>query len=177
MPTPPATNLRPLIDALCETLLRMTAFEEQLADCLGRQKTALATGDTKLMHALARLQAETIEQLRTLDELRARTALKLTGFLVSPPPAEPLSVAEIAEHLPEPDRGRLLVLRNQLRDRATEARRLVAVAQSAGTALAGHVGRLVQHLDHRATGGAAYAPTGRPAQAAVPRRSALNLSA
>ena len=171
---PATTNLKPLIDALAETLNRQVAAHEQLAETLTRQREAMARGDARLMHGLAKLQRETLQQIQTLDQLRARTAQKLTGFL-DPDATEPLRLAELADRLPEPDRGRLRVLRTRLTDQVESARRTTAVNHTAAASLANHVGCILQNVQHRRSGGSAYAPSGRSAALRVP--GGLSLSA
>ena len=172
---PPATNLKPLLDALCETLNRLVAAQAQLGETLARQKDAMARGDAKLMHGLAKLQRETAAQIQTLDQLRARTAHKLTGFL-DPGAAAPLRIAELAERLPEPDRGRLLVLRQKLTAEVEATRESTAVARTAATALSNHVGCLLQNLNQRQRGGG-YTAAGRNSSALSRVPGGLSLSA
>ena len=168
-----ATNLRPLVDALCETLVRLNAAQQTLTTSLDQQRDALRRGDAEAMQQQTRQQQETLRQVQTLDRLRQQTAAKLTGYL-APEADTPLTLRELADRLGEPHRQRLLTLRDQLRRDAEADRRRIGVARTAAAALSHHVGCLLQNLGHLQRGGAAYGTTGRPTGG--PPASALSLS-
>ena len=171
-----STNLRPLVDALCETLVRLNNVQQALTLAVDEQRAALARGDTAAMDQQTRRQQEALRQAQTLNQLRQRTALKLTGYL-APEADQPLPLRGLAQRLGEPHRTRLLSLREQLHGDAEAGRRSLEVTQKAARSLAHHVGCVLQNLSHLQRGGAAYGTTGRPTQAAAGGALSLSLSA
>ncbi|MFW6059103.1 MAG: flagellar protein FlgN [Phycisphaeraceae bacterium] len=158
-----------------ETLKRMTAQHEQLLSLLERKRAAVREGDEQQVAALCRLENEALRTISELETTRAQQVGELT-LQVEPNANAPLRLAVLAERLPEPARGRLLVLRSQLRQRMEQVREQTSIARRATESLARHMQGLVQTIGVLATGVSTYDDSG-----AVPRQatamSTINVTA
>ena len=81
--------------------------------------------------------------------------------LIDPSAAAPMRMRDLAERLPEPARGRLLVLREQLRERIASVKDESSVTRRATEALLKHMQGLVHTLGS-AGRAAGYAPASQP---------------
>jgi hypothetical protein len=146
-------------------LLRMTTVNEELLTLLGRKRDAMRRGDADAMAQLCALENQKVQAISGLEKQRLELVAKLT-LLLDPRAAEPLRMADLADRLPEPARGRVLMLRVQLRDKLTQVREQTSIARRAADALVRHVAGVVQGVVAVANGTAAYARPGvavRPA--------------
>lgn len=158
-----------------ETLKRLTAQHEQLLSLLQRKRAALREADEQKVTAMCQLENEALRAISELEIERARQAGALT-LQVQPDAKAPLRLGELAERLPEPARGRLLVLRHQLVQRMEQVREQSSVTRRATETLARHMQGLVQTIGVIATGVSTYDESG-----ALPRQatamSTINMTA
>ena len=87
--------------------------------------------------------------------------------LVKRDAAQPFDVQTLAEHLPEPARTRLLLLRAQLRDRAEATRKDLKSIHAATEVLLRHMQGLMQSIGGLVTGVNTYGRNGQLPQAAM----------
>ena len=102
-----------------------------------------------------------VQQISELEKKRLQLVADLT-LALDPQAAQPLKLAELAQRLDEPDRGRLLVLRQQLLERMAEVRRQTNVARRATESLVSHMQGLVQSIGAACSGMSIYASNGAP---------------
>src|SRR5690606_29211509 len=119
-------------------LQQQVQAHEALLSLLQRKREALRTGGTRAMTELAALENEKVQLISELEKHRLTLVAELTLALV-PDAAEPMRLGELAERMPEPARGRLLVLRHQLRERMEQVREASSVLRRATEALMKHV--------------------------------------
>ena len=164
--------------SVLETVLSQLADRhEQLVSLMQRQREALRIADHRGVGELSRLENSIVQAISELEKKRLGLVADLTGFFV-PDAAQPLRMGDLAEHLPEPQRGRVLVLRAQLRDRIIQVKEQSSVSRRATEALMKHMQGLVQTLSQVSSQGAAYSSKGRIEQSSViPVMGTLNLTA
>lgn len=150
-----------LCAALESLLTQMVALQGELLALLERKREAMRRANPRLMAELCALENAKVQALSELEKKRLQLVAQLT-LLVDPKAKEPLRMADLAERLPEPARGRLIALRGQLRDRLEEVRRQTSVARRAADSLVRHVQGLVQGVTSATTAAAAYGRLGAP---------------
>ncbi|MEM9414896.1 MAG: flagellar protein FlgN [Planctomycetota bacterium] len=157
------------------TLAQLAERHEQLLSLMQRQREALRKAETEQIAALSRQENAVVQTISTLEKRRLEQVASLTQ-VVSPGAAQPMRMRELAERLPEPARGRLLVLRQQLRERIVAVKEQSSVSRRASEALMNHMQGLVQSLSHASVRGAGY---DRPGQArnALPAIGTISMTA
>lgn len=144
-----------------ETVLRQLADRhEQLLTLMKRQREALRQADHRGVSECSRLENALVQAIGDLEKKRLELVAQLTR-VVEPTAAAPMRMRDLAERLPEPSRGRLLVLREQLRERIAKVKEESSVTRRATESLLKHMQGLVQTLSGagRAVG---YAPASHP---------------
>jgi len=151
--------------AALEALLReLVELHTQWLELAKVKREALGRGDAEAMRQACVRENEKLQAVSELEKRRLRLVSEL-GALVLPPRREPARLAELAEALPEPARGRVLVLRQRLRERMLELKTQTSVARRASESLMKHVQGLIQSIGAVSTGVSTYARGGdRPAQ-------------
>jgi len=155
-----ADTIHKHIPALETTLKQLTDRHEQLLSLMKRQRECLRLADTHGVSECSRLENSLVQAIGDLEKRRQELVAELTRA-VDPSAAAPMRMRDLAEHLGEPARGRLLVLREQLRERITAVKEQSSVTRRATEALLNHMQGLVQTLGGvgRANG---YAPASQP---------------
>ena len=157
-------------------LKQLTERHEQLLSLMLRQREALRSADHRGVSELSRLENALVKAITELEKRRLELVADLTR-VVDPAAPQPMRMRDLAERLPEPARGRLLVLREQLRQRIQQVKDESSVTRRATEALMKHMQGLVQTLS-TAGRGSAYAPratmNSRPI---TPALRTLNLTA
>ena len=147
------------IDQLEQVLTRLLDEHEQLIVLLKQKRLALCSADHKKIFDCCKQENEKIRSISELEEQRLRMVAELTA-MVAPSASEPMRMADLAEHLPEPMRGRLLVQRSQLKERMDQARCEINVAQRANESLFKHMNGLIQTISSMCSGLTTYGRTG-----------------
>ena len=156
-------------------LSQLADRHEQLLGLMRRQREHLRRAEVDQVAELSRLENAQVQSISELEKRRLALVASLTGVL-SPTAEKPLRMREAAELLPEPARGRLLVLRLKLRERIGEVKEQSSVSRRATEALLNHMQGLVQSLSQVSARGAGYERPGRP-QTALPAIGTINLTA
>ena len=164
-----------LVESLEQSLVRMVLLHEQLLDLLGRKREALRHGQERLVVELGMLENEKLREITQLEKRRAELVGRLT-LEVLPGAAEPMRLGELAERMAEPERGRLLVLRQQLLQRMQQVREASGTIRRATEMLMKHVQGLVQTIGMQATGVCTYGGDGSPSQRTTTLRT-INMTA
>lgn len=165
-----------LIPQLETVLKQLTERHEQLLSLMQRQREALRGADHRGVSELSRLENVLVKAITDLEKRRLELVADLTRA-VDPAAAQPMRMRDLAERLGEPSRGRLLVLRQQLRERIQQVKDESSVTRRATEALMKHMQGLVQTLSS-AGRGSAYAPRNAVANRPIaPALRTLNLTA
>ncbi len=168
-------SMQQQIDALEEVLRALIDRHDQLGKLLDRQRQAMRRGESEQMTELCKLQNAQVQTISELEKRRLTFVAELT-MAALPEAKEPLKLLELADRFPEPARGRLLVLRQQLLQRMEDVQHKCGVARRAADALSRHVIGLVRAIATVSQGGAAYTLAGRVNDKPA-RMSTLNLVA
>ncbi|MCX5662771.1 MAG: flagellar export chaperone FlgN [Planctomycetota bacterium] len=150
-----------------ESFLRQQLnHQEQMVALLQAKRVALASADTRRIAELCQQENGHLQALSEIEKKRLVLAGKITLMLDPKAPA-PLRLGELAARLPEPARGRVLVLREQLRQRFEAARVEVGVAKAAAETLVRHMQGIVQGISTAVTGVNTYNRAGARPQASL----------
>lgn len=167
-----------LLASLTDTIRELVDLHQRMLTLLDRKTEALRSADGDTMAKLSERENALVRQLTDLEKQRLQQVADLT-LKVDPQASEPLKLAELAERLPEPARGKLLVLRTQLLERMHEVKTRTGVARRACESLLKHTTGLLHHVTTTATGTRTYGRRGPALQPtsnyAIPRT--LNLTA
>ncbi|MEM8782171.1 MAG: flagellar export chaperone FlgN [Planctomycetota bacterium] len=168
-------RLRQTLERLESTLRESVDRQRQLTDLLKRKSDAMKRGDANLMADLTRVENAHVQAISEIEKSRLQLVADLT-LLLDAEAKEPLKLGELAERFPEPNRGKLLVMRAQLLEAMRAVQAESAVVKRASDTLAKHVAGLVRTLANVSHGHAAYGPVGRTPQQPAPM-STLSLTA
>lgn len=159
-----------------ETVLRQLADRhEQLLSLMQRQREALRQADHRGVSEYSRLENTLVQAIGDLEKRRLELVAQLTQA-IDPGAAAPMRMRDLAERLPEPSRGRLLVLREQLRARIAKVKEESSVTRRATESLLKHMQGLVHTLGS-AGRAAGYAPATHPQSAVGPAIGTLKVTA
>lgn len=147
------------VAALLKLLREMTELHEQWAELGDAKREALASGDADALTAVCRLENEKLQAVSEREKRRLELVASLTRA-VKPDAGRPLRLAELAELMPEPTRGRLLLARQGLRERIKVVKTQSSIARRATDSLMKHMNTLVQGVAAAATGASTYTPRG-----------------
>jgi hypothetical protein len=162
--------------AQLETVLKQSADRhEQLLSLMKRQRECLRLADHHGVSECSRLENAQVQAIGDLEKRRLELVAALTRA-IEPKALGPMRMRDLAERLPEPTRGKLLVLREQLRERITAVKEQSSVTRRATEALLTHMQGLVQTLGN-AGRAAGYAPSNRPQPADTQTFSTLRVTA
>ena len=113
------TALRLNLDHLEAVLAQALERQRQLLSLLERKRLALRQGKDQELVDLTRLENAAVQTISEIEKRRLQLVADLT-LAVDPSAQEPLKMKELAERLPEPFRGRLLVTRQKLVEAMTQ---------------------------------------------------------
>jgi len=143
-----------------EDVLRdLIGQHERLAHSLAAKREALSTADQDRVLKLLEIENGAIQAVAEGDKQRQTIVAEMT-LLLDADASMPIPMGEMAQLMEEPYRGRLLVLREQLRDRMMVVRRGTAVTRVATESLAKHMQGLLHTIQTACGGGAAYGAGG-----------------
>ncbi|MFN3168658.1 MAG: flagellar export chaperone FlgN [Phycisphaeraceae bacterium] len=162
----------PVLEAV---LKQLTERHEQLLVLMKRQREALRQADHHGVSEYSRLENAIVQAIGDLEKRRQQLVADLTR-LVEPSAGVPMRMRDLAERLPEPSRGRLLVLREQLRERIAKVKEESSVTRRATEALLKHMQGLVHTLGN-AGRAAGYAPVSRPQPKTGPAIGTMRVTA
>lgn len=156
-----AKPVEQLVVAVEVVMRQMVALHEELLALMIRKREAVRHAQVDLMADMCRLENEKVQLIAEREKQRQELVAKLT-LLIDPKATAPLQLPELAERLPEPLRGRLLVTRQQLRDQLESVKAQTAVARRAADQLVRHVHGLVRGVTSAATTTTYSRPTTNP---------------
>jgi hypothetical protein len=155
-----------ILAQLEDTLRQQIAAHEQLLSLMTLKREAIRSAQAS---RVAELVSQESAQLRIVTELEKRRLEQVAAatLAVDPSAAQPLRLGELALRLPEPARGRLLVLRQQARAKVEQVSQQAGVLREATTAVARHMQGLVQSIGGVLTGVPTYSAKGAPPRSAT----------
>jgi hypothetical protein len=150
-----------------QILHQQMAAHDQLKSILTRRLTALRQADHEQIEKCCELENEQVQRIAELEKNRLELVADLT-LKIDPTAPQPLRMNELAELLDEPARGRLLVLRQQLKERMEQIRTDMQTARSATDVLVRHMQGLMQTIGGLMTGVGTYGRRGSPPVEGMP---------
>lgn len=148
-----------LIVSLEQTLQQQLGLHRELLDLLKRKRDVLRVNDARATVDLCGLEHEKVQKVAELEKLRLRLVADLT-LVVDPDAAEPMRLADLAERLDEPARGRLLVSRQQLLEQMKRVQQETSVVRRATETLAKHMQGIIQTIGAISSGASTYGSRG-----------------
>ena len=146
--------------AQLEQILRQQlTLHGELLELLKNKRDVLRKSDTRAAIALCTLEHEKIQKIAELEKQRLTVVADLT-LAADPQAKEPLRMGELADRLQEPDRGRLLVLRQQLLERMKDVHQETGIVRKATETLAKHMHGIVQTIGALSAGVSTYGSRG-----------------
>ena len=159
-------NLEKNLAALEALLHEQIAAHESLLGLLQRKREALGRADHAAITRLCEQENRFVQSVSEMEKKRLLLVGDIT-LALEPAATAPLRLPELAERLPEPSRGKVLVLRQRLRTRMEQVREEVGVARRATESLMRHMQGLVQTIGQAVTGVATYNRAGAMPRAAL----------
>jgi len=148
-----------------EILLAEQTAHVRLRDLLEAKRQIMRRGDVAQLNDCSRRENQQLQEIASLEKQRLQTVADLTLNLDAAAP-RPSTLLELAEHLPEPQRGRLLVLRQQLRQQVEAVAAQTGVVRRASETLLRHMQGLAASVGSALTQIGLYTRQGgRPVEA------------
>ena len=148
-----------LVASLEQVIRQLLDLHGELLDLLKRKQEKLRANDAQAMMDCCTLEHEKMQRIAELEKRRLTLAADLT-LAVDPGAAEPMRLAELAERLDEPMRGRLLVLRQQLLETMKNVQSETSIVRLATETLAKHMQGIIQTIGAISTGVSTYGSGG-----------------
>ncbi len=126
-----------------DVLREETAAHERLLETMDQKLEAMRQAKRETLADCCRRENDLVQAIGELEKRRLTLVAVLTQTL-DPRAAAPLRMGELAERLPEPARGRLLVMRAQLRERIDAVRSRSGTLRRAADGLLAHMCGLMQ---------------------------------
>lgn len=126
-------------------LRQMTQEHRELFSLLQRKQQAMRVARPDVVHDCCRQENIHVQRIGQIETQRQHVLGRLTAK-VAPKSKEPLTITQIADHAGEPRRGRLLVLRQQLREMIWACKRENEIARDATQSLLNHVQGVIQQV-------------------------------
>ncbi len=143
-----------------ETALKQqTSAHEELLSLIARKRDAVRSANHAEVARCCGLENGCVQKITELEKQRLALVGDLT-LAIDPAASSPLPLRELAERLAEPARGRVLVLRQALRERIERVHRENAIAKRAIGSLVSHMQGIMQTIGGAVTGVAVYSREG-----------------
>jgi hypothetical protein len=126
-------------------LTQLIAEHRQLLEQLRGKQQAMRRAKPAEVEARCTQEQAIVYRIGRLETQRQETVRRITQA-IDPAAKSPMSITQIAPHIEEPMRGRLLVLRGQLRELIETVRRENDIARVATEGLLKHVQGIVQQV-------------------------------
>lgn len=154
------------VDRLESMLREQLELHQQLRAVLGRKRQALRDAKRAELDDCSRAENDFVQKISELEKRRLTLVGELT-LKIAPSAKEPMRLDQLAAMLPEPSRGRLLVLRQQLRELMQQVRDDANVVRRATEAVSRHMQGLMQSVAAAINGSGSYGATGATPAAAM----------
>jgi hypothetical protein len=153
-------------DELIAVLQQLVAAHMKLLGLLQRKRGALANADYQKLTELCEQVNAQVQQISAHEKSRLTLVADLT-LIADPAASAPLRMAELADRLPEPTRGVLLVLRQRLLEQMRHVQRETGVARRATQSLVTHMRGMAHTIGALCTGVSVYDRQGAPPPEAI----------
>jgi len=147
------------LDQLEALLGQLDAEHEQMLTLLAVKREAMRQAKPAAVSDCCERENERVQKIVAIEKRRQVIVGEITAAL-TPGAAQPLTITQIADRVGEPRRGRLLVLRQRVRDRMHRVARENAVARAATDGLLRHVQGLIQQVSKTLAGSGTYGRAG-----------------
>lgn len=154
------------IAKLEDTVQRQIILQEKLLTVMRLKVDAFRKADHDSVSACTRQENIELQAFAELEKQRLTYVAEITRSL-DPSATTPLTMGDMAMRLPEPARGRLLVLRNKLKDKMETVRREGGVLNRASETLLKHMHGIVQSISGALSGISTYGKKGAPPRMAM----------
>jgi hypothetical protein len=138
----------------------------QVARAMSAKIEALRRGDRDRMEALCESENACVQRAAEVAKARVDLVMRMSHML-NPTAMQPMRLNELAESFDEPVRGRLLVLRQQLRDQMEACRAKASNARRSTESMVKHMQGIMQMIGTKLSGVATYGRRGAPPQVAM----------
>lgn len=150
-----------------ETLVRkQIASHEEMLGLLVRKRQALQTANMMVMNECTLRESQMVKVIGDCEKQRLELLADIT-LKLDVTAGQPLTMLQLAEHLSEPARGKVLVLRMELRERIAAVQKETGIARRASESLLKHVHGMIQMIGTTCTGVSTYSQLGAPTKAAT----------
>ena len=153
------------IEQLEEVLRQQLAASRNLLALLQRKQQAIRRSDRHAVESLCREENVQVQGIAALEKERLMLVAELTQA-IDPAARTPLKLLALAERMPEPARGRLLVLRAELTELVLQTQREAGIARRATEALVKHMQGVINTVGGALTGVMTYSRNGAMPRAA-----------
>ncbi len=153
-------------DMLERYLHELIEVHQSMLSLVQRKREAVRQAKPAVVSECTERENELVKRIGAIETERQKVAAELTRLLDAGA-TEPMRLADLAERVDEPRRGRLLVLHQQLMDVMQTLRRESAITRQAMEGLLNHVQGMVQMLVQTVGGGGTYGRRGRVNAAAA----------
>ncbi len=131
-----------------------------LSDLMEQKRTAMREAKHEQVGNLCKLENDQLRKISDMEKNRLQLVADIT-LLVEPSAKQPFKLLELADRLPEPWRGRLLVFRHQLAQKMKETQAKTQTTQQATMQLVKHMTGMMQKVTAACTGSSAYSARGQ----------------
>ncbi|HAI10918.1 MAG TPA: hypothetical protein DCM28_04395 [Phycisphaerales bacterium] len=132
-----------------------------LLELLEEKRSAMKHAKHDEMAQVCQRENEQIRKISDMEKQRLQLVADIT-LLVEPGAKEPMKLLQLADRLPEPWRGRILVFRHQLQQKMQATQKQARTTQQATMQLMKHMTGMMQKVTAACTGSAAYGAKGAP---------------
>ena len=147
------------ITTLDRILQKQLQLHTTLLDLLKQKREAISKSDPDQMNNICELEKEKMHLIKQLENKRQQIVINVTRYL-NPNATAPLSMQEIAEYVGGPEGDRLMIRRNQLRQKMQDVHSQASVAKRATESLMRHMQSIVQTIAAASSGTASYGESG-----------------
>ncbi|QDU32691.1 FlgN protein [Poriferisphaera corsica] len=163
------------INTLDLILQKQLQLHTSLLDLLKQKRNAIGSSDPSQMTNICELEQEKIHLIKQLENKRQQIVINVTKHL-NPQATLPLTMQDIAQYIGGTEGDRLLIRRNQLRQKMEDVRQQASIAKRATESLMRHMQSIVQTITAASSGTASYGDSGVMNNRGM-NMSSLNLTA
>jgi len=155
----PESHTQTRVVTLERTLRQLLDLHTELLELLKRKRDIVRSNDSQAAINLCVLEHEKLRKIAELEKLRLQQVADLT-LAVDPQAGAPMRMAELADRLGEPVRGRLLVARQQLLEGMKNVQQETNIVRRATETLSKHMHGIVQTIGALSAGVSTYGNRG-----------------
>lgn len=147
------------LDELEACMEQLAGEHEHLLGLIRRKREAMRSARPALVADCCERENHHVQRIAHAEKRRQDVVGRLTGE-IAPGGAEPMRLADLADHAGEPRRGRLLELHRKLRQTIGDIQRENDIARRATEGLLRHVRGVIQQVTEQMDGGITYGRRG-----------------